>query len=478
MTTTYQLAELGKGSLIASVLSMMYPSHDPSDGASLSSFSLKRKRGVLLSLQGWQRIQSAEAAIALQSNDGKPLTLEQLSDRSGLSTKTLTKVRQRQKPVDVITLQTYFQSIHLTLEAEDYLAEIENEPRTPSPLPQTWLTGPLPIESPFYIFRPPAETTVFREIMQPGALVRIKAPRQFGKTSLVTKAIFHATEQEFRTAILSLQLADSHVLSELEKFLQWFCASLSRCLGVPNRLDTFWNPLFGSSYSCDDYFENYLLATSDAPLLIILDEINVLFQYPEVATDFFALVRAWYERSRHRSGQNQAWQKLRLILIYSTDIFFSLNVHQSPFNVGVMIHLPEFTLSQVQTLVILYRVTEAETCALKLFQLLGGHPFLTQLALFHLGTGKLCLEELLCTAIAPNSIFQSHFNQQLYYLESDGELKEAMRQIVSTPQGLELYPTIANKLRGVGLIRFQGQLSVPFCQLYQRFLEKVFNCWG
>lgn len=454
---------------------MMYPSHTPSDNASLSPFSLKRKRGVLLSLQGWQRIQSAETAIALQSNDGKPLTIEQLSERSGLSTKTLTKVRQRQKPVDVLTLQTYFQAINLNLEAEDYLSEIENEPGTPCPLPQTWLTGPLSIESPFYIFRPPAEMTIFREMMQPGALVRIKAPRQFGKTSLVAHAICHATEQECRMAILSLQSADSHVLSELERFLKWFCAALSRCLGVPNRLDAFWNPLFGSSYSCDDYFENYLLATSEAPLLIVLDEINVLFQYPEIATDFFALVRAWYERSRHRSGQNQAWQKLRLILIYSTDIFFSLNVHQSPFNVGVMIHLPEFSLPQVQTLVLRYGVMKAETCALELFQLLGGHPFLTQLALFHLGTGKLSLEELMCTAIAPNSIFQSHFTQHLHYLESAVELKKAMRQIVLTPNGVELYPTIANKLRGVGLIRFQGSLSVPFCQLYQRFFEKVLN---
>ncbi|GEM_PF-1738127 len=50
--------------------------------------SHKRRRGVLLSSQGWQRLQAAEYLSAARDNAGIPYTLEQLSERTGLSTKT------------------------------------------------------------------------------------------------------------------------------------------------------------------------------------------------------------------------------------------------------------------------------------------------------------------------------------------------------------------------------------------------------
>jgi hypothetical protein len=51
---------------------------------------------------------------------------------------------------------------------------------------------------------------------------------------------------------------------------------VSRRLGLPNRLEEFWNPMFGSSYSCNDYFESYLLPAAESPLLLVLDEVNVV----------------------------------------------------------------------------------------------------------------------------------------------------------------------------------------------------------
>ena len=79
--------------------------------------SQKRRRGVILSSQGWQRLQAAQYLSAARDKAGSPYTLEQLSDcprgtskadRTGLSTKTLTKVRRRQNPVDQPTLAAYF----------------------------------------------------------------------------------------------------------------------------------------------------------------------------------------------------------------------------------------------------------------------------------------------------------------------------------------------------------------------------------
>ncbi|HLP89852.1 MAG TPA: AAA-like domain-containing protein [Nostocaceae cyanobacterium] len=438
--------------------------------------SQKRKRGIILSSQGWQRLQAAEYLSAARENAGNSYTLEQLSDRTGLSTKTITKVRHRQKPVDQPTLAAYFQSFGLSLKKDDYITH-EPDPETSMAmfrgLLQSPLKGPLALSSPFYIYRPPAEKLLLREIIQPGTLIRIRAPRQFGKTSLIGHGLSQAEENGFRSVVVSLQLADSTIFTSLNQFLQWLCVIVARSLNLPNRLDDFWNPLFGSSYSCTEYFESYLLTVIDSPLLLVLDEVNIIFNYPNIATDFFGMLRAWYERSRHNTIGSELWQKLRLVIVYSTEICLPLNVHQSPFNVGLLITLSPFTIEQVQELTIRYGLTPAETYAKELVKLLAGNPYLTQLALFHLSQAKVTLNQLLETVTTPVSIFDSHLRQQLWYLEQHPELKAAMKQVVLTANGVELHPIHAFKLQGVGLIQFQNQFALPSCELYQSYFSQI-----
>ena len=361
------------------------------DRFSESAGSPKRKRGVILSSQGWQRLQAAEHLFVVRKNAADPLTLEQLSDRTGLSTKTITKVRHREKPVDRVTLQTYFEAFQLTLTPDDYIGEESHQNQylaTLTNLLQTPLKGQLALDSPFYLYRPPAENLLKQEILQPGALIQIRAPRQFGKTSLVAKGLTHAQEHGYRTAIVSLQMADSSIYQSLDRFLQWLCATIARDLDLPHRLDELWQPIFGSSYSCNEYFETYLLPAADDPLLLILDEVNEVFNYAKIAHDFFGLLRAWYERSRHSTPGSNIWQQLRLTIVYSTDVVLPLNIHQSPFNVGLLIDLNPFSSEQVQELALHYGLTPGVTFNDQLISFLGGNPYLTQLGLFHLSKKK------------------------------------------------------------------------------------------
>jgi hypothetical protein len=438
----------------------------------------KRRRGVILSDQGAQRLQAAEHLSAARDHGGHPYSLEELSDRTGLSTKTLTKVRHRQKPVDSVTLTDYFTAFGLSLQKEDYISQEPDPDASMAALTgllRTPLKGQLAVDSPFYIYRSPAEQLLKAESLQPGALIRIRAPRQFGKTSLVVRGFTPAEESGFRMAIVSLQLADSGVFESLTVFLQWLCVMVSRSLGLPNRLEEFWNSMFGSSYSCNDYFESYLLSAAESPLLLVLDEVNLVFSYPKIATDFFGMLRAWYERSRHSTEGSELWQKLRLIIIYSTDVFLPLTVHQSPFNVGLLISLSAFTSEQVQELAVRYGLTPPEPYADRAIALLGGHPYLTQLAFFHLSQETLTLEDLVATVTTPGSIFESHLRQQLAYLEQHPDLKDAWESVLLAKTGVELHPTPAFKLQGLGLIKFENQLAVPSCLLYQTYFSRFLN---
>lgn len=117
----------------------------------------KRKRGVILSLQGWQRLQAAEQLAAARYNSGCAFTLEQLSEQTQLSTKTLAKVRHRQKPVDRLTLADYFGAFGLTLTPDDYLNQEFANPQSEAlldSLRQAPLKGQLVPDSPPYVYRP------------------------------------------------------------------------------------------------------------------------------------------------------------------------------------------------------------------------------------------------------------------------------------------------------------------------------------
>lgn len=119
-----------------------------------------------------------------------------------------------------------------------------DEADLPQPLPPSTFP-PLPIAEPelpgrqvdlasvFYVEREPIEADCYEAIARSGALIRIKAPRQMGKTSLLSRILQQAKELDYLTVPLSFQLADTAVFADLDKFLRWFCASVGRRLRLP-----------------------------------------------------------------------------------------------------------------------------------------------------------------------------------------------------------------------------------------------------
>ena len=79
-----------------------------------------RERGVILTLQGWRKLQTAKSESEFQENAGDRFTLEELSERTELSLNTISKVLGRLESVDRSSLQTVFASFSLALEKNDY----------------------------------------------------------------------------------------------------------------------------------------------------------------------------------------------------------------------------------------------------------------------------------------------------------------------------------------------------------------------
>jgi WD40 repeat protein len=80
----------------------------------------RKRRGVILSPTGLQRLQDAQDQFAITHNDGYPYTLEKLSDLTGLSVRSLGRMRSGKSPVDRQTLEDLFRAFYLVLTEQDY----------------------------------------------------------------------------------------------------------------------------------------------------------------------------------------------------------------------------------------------------------------------------------------------------------------------------------------------------------------------
>ena len=331
--------------------------------------------------------------------------------------------------------------------------------------------GQVDVASQFYVERPPIEERCYQTIVQPSALIRIKAPRQMGKTSLMARILHHGARQGYCTVPLTFQLVDKGVFANLDKFLKWFCAYVGRELHLPNQLDDYWDEIFGSKVNCKDYFEKYILPQIDSPLILGLDEIDRVFQYPDIAEDFLGLLRAWHEESKRRD----IWKKLRLIVVHSTEVYIPMNINQSPFNVGLPVDLPEFNSQQIQDLAARHNLNWSEAEVEKLMAIVGGHPYLVRVALYHISRSDLTLDELKETAIADAGIYSDHLRRQLWNLEEYPELAQGMREIVAADSPVQLKAMQAFKLDSLGLVNLQGNECVPRCELYRQYFK---TNWG
>ncbi len=365
-----------------------------------------------------------------------------------------------------ITAQASAKTTRVGQNSADFLpnANQEMSPRFPS--------GLLPVDSAYYIEHSSIEAHVCQEIMNPGALIRIKAPQEMGKTSLLLRILDYANRRGYAIVSLNLQeQIDRAILSDLNRFLRWLCANVSRQLQLEPRLDDYWDDDIGSKVSCSLYLRNYVLEQINSPVVLALDEVNQIFEHPQVAKEFLPLLRSWYEDAKRQP----IWQKLRLIVVHSTEVYVPLQLHQSPFNVGLPIQLTCFSLDQVQQLAQRFGLnwTDGEQ-ARHLMDVVGGHPALVHLALYHLSRGEVTLAQLLQTASTATGIYYHHLQRHWATLQAQPELASALYTVMSTSEPVQLEPIFAYKLSSMGLIKLDNNKAIPSCQLYRQYFQPKF----
>lgn len=203
---------------------------------------IRRRRGVVLNDSGLERLRVAIATLEAQQNNGIPYSVEELSTITGVSPSTVRRLRAAKSGIDQRSLQQIFSALNLELQDNDFrwvdsqrdtrsesvpercanridagsaIEELANAPQ--SVTAYRYPSGPLPLASPLYIARSPIEELAFQEITQVGCVVRIKAPPQFGKSSLLLRILHQAQQLGHATAAIDLQQVGAEVLGNCDR---------------------------------------------------------------------------------------------------------------------------------------------------------------------------------------------------------------------------------------------------------------------
>lgn len=330
-------------------------------------------------------------------------------------------------------------------------------------------TGTIRPGSPFYVRR--REDDIVEESLGgPSGTIMISGPLQTGKSSLLVRAHALAHKMGLRAVFIDFQKDFDEVqIASLSTTLRTLAQRIARALKTTVQPSDVWDSeLLGDKASFAEFLEIAVLAKISGPFVLILNQVDRLFDR-SYRGDFFAAVRGWHNNRATKEG----WDSLHLILGHTTDpTLWIENLNESPFNIGNRLRLQDFTREQVEDLNVRYRrPLQSPKEVSDLMELVGGQPYLLRQALYALSVERWSLARLRKEAEKHNSPFENHLRRHLLALLQSDRLRAAVARIARGDgcddeglfQLLLASGLVAGESRSVARLR---------CALYQQYFSR------
>ncbi|NEQ57698.1 MAG: hypothetical protein F6K53_09845 [Moorea sp. SIO4A1] len=236
--------------------------------------------------------------------------------------------------------------------------------------------GSLPPDTLCYVRRR-ADQDLYKALIA-GEFCYVLTSRQMGKSSLRVQTTHRLQRIGIHCGIVDLTEIGTQDLTAD----QWY-ASVVRCLvssfNLQVNLRAWWrsHSYLSPVKRLSDFIEEVLLAEVEGNLVIFIDEIDSILGLSFPIEDFFALIRACY----NKRTENQAYQRLSFVLLgVATPSDLIVDKQRTPFNIGRGIELCGFTLEESETLGLGLsgRVSNPKALLREILAFTGGQPLLTQ----------------------------------------------------------------------------------------------------
>jgi hypothetical protein len=341
--------------------------------------------------------------------------------------------------------------------------------RAPPPTPSKGSrpAGVLPLDSEFYVARP-TDDEFLAALRRQDSIIRVRGPRQVGKTSLLARGLQRARAAGARVVVTDFQKLNASDLASVESFFRALGEWVADELGIDVLPGQVWNPQRGPSRNFEQYVSREIMGRVPGPLVWAMDEVDRLYPCP-FRSEVFGLFRSWHN-DRDRKPE---WKKLTLVIVYATEAnLFDDDMNQSPFNVGTALALDDFTPEQVADLNRRYgSPLRSEEHLKHYYELVGGHPFPANLGLYEIVQRGMDLTAFEAQAQRDDGVFGDLLRRIVVLLARNDELCEVVRGVMQgkpCPSVEAFY-----RLRSAGVLAGDSPRTARLrCRLYRLFLER------
>ncbi len=326
------------------------------------------------------------------------------------------------------------------------------QPKEQPPMPVAPLEvprGAVRLDSKFYVERE-HESAFIKHVNTPGSLLRIRGPRQYGKTSLLARVMAHAEDNDHLVIPMDFQNFEESTLRDLDSLLFSFTMVIAEEVDREDELEEIWQSKGNRDLkqTTRNFIKREVLKRVDKPILIAMDEVDRVFNHPAVSSDFFLLLRGWHEASKAQS----VWEKFKMAISYSTEAKLAIrDLNASPFNVGEEARIPPFSVDQIEDLSTIHGLSLTPTQLDELFTLLGGQPYLTRRAFYLITRGELNFKELIDRAATNDGPFSDHLRHHLVNVMQYEDASLALKEIEAKEKCKD--PLLAGRLEATGLVK-------------------------
>ncbi|MCT7959985.1 AAA-like domain-containing protein [Laspinema sp. D1] len=236
--------------------------------------------------------------------------------------------------------------------------------------------GSLPFNAPTYVRRK-ADETLFQELVK-GEFCYVFNARQMGKSSLRVQTTHRLQSIGIRCGVIDVTAIGTQEVTP-EQWYGSMVGLLTKAFRLEVNLLSWWRDRAHCSYvnRLSDFLETILLAQVHEPIVIFIDEIDSILSLNFSTDDFFALIRACY----NRRADNKDYSRLAFALFgVATPADLISDGSRTPFNIGKGIELEGFVFQKNSPLLagLSEQFADPQLALKRILYWSGGQPFLTQ----------------------------------------------------------------------------------------------------